>query len=98
MFGRACLSTGGSDPLWRGDGKEIFYLSPSGSIMAVQVGPEGGQLKLGSPRVLFRANTAYYDVAQGGEKFLLMWLATRAQGNHISYKLASGVEAMNVSP
>jgi hypothetical protein len=61
-----------SDPLWRSAGKEIFYLSPNGSIMAVQVGLEGRQLKLGLPQLLFRANTSYYDVARGGEKFLLV--------------------------
>jgi hypothetical protein len=39
--------------------------------MAVPVGTEGGQLKLGSPELLFRLNTTYYDVASGGQKFLL---------------------------
>ena len=28
---------GGSEPRWRGDGKEMFYLSPSGMLMAVTV-------------------------------------------------------------
>jgi hypothetical protein len=39
--------------------------------MAVQVGLEGAQLKLGLPQLLFRANTSYYDVAREGAKFLL---------------------------
>jgi hypothetical protein len=39
--------------------------------MAVPIGTEGGQLKLGAPRALFRADTANYDAAPGGQEFLL---------------------------
>ena len=40
-------------------------------LMAVPIGTEDGQLKLGAPRVLFRADTANYDAAPGGQEFLL---------------------------
>ena len=31
---------GGTEPRWRGDGKEIFYIAPSGMLMAVPVNGE----------------------------------------------------------
>ena len=63
--------SGGTFPLWRNDGKELFFISQNGALMAVPIGTEGGQLKLGAPRALFRAGTTNYDVAPGGQKFLL---------------------------
>jgi eukaryotic-like serine/threonine-protein kinase len=39
--GMGQVSRGGaSEPRWRGDGKEIFYLAPSGMLMAVPVNGE----------------------------------------------------------
>jgi eukaryotic-like serine/threonine-protein kinase len=38
---------GGNQPRWRGDGKELFYLSPGGKLMAVDV-TEGPIFKAGS--------------------------------------------------
>jgi eukaryotic-like serine/threonine-protein kinase len=32
---------GGTEPRWRGDGKEIYYLAPSGMLMAVPVNAQG---------------------------------------------------------
>src|SRR5262249_37093132 len=64
-------TTGGSGPHWRNDGKELFFGGLNGMLMAVPVGEEGGQLKLGAPQALFRAATDQYDVAPGGQKFLL---------------------------
>jgi Tol biopolymer transport system component len=60
---------------WSSDGKYIlyvnFYLGLNGTLMAVPVATEGGQLRLGAPQPLFRTNTVSYDVAAGGKKFLL---------------------------
>jgi len=64
-------TSGGMLPQWRNDGKELFYLGLNGTLMAVSVATEGGQLKLGTPQPLFRTNTTSYDVAPGGKKFLL---------------------------
>ena len=64
-------TSGGFSPEWRNDGKELFYLGLNGTLMAVPVGTEGGQLKLGTPQPLFRTNTVSYDVVPGGKKFLL---------------------------
>lgn len=53
---RVPLSTGGGfEPRWRGDGKEIFYLTPDRRIMAVDVRVTGGTFEAGTPRTLFNA-------------------------------------------
>ncbi len=46
-------SGGGVQPKWRADGKELFYLSPEGTMMSVEVRP-GATLDIGTPRPLFR--------------------------------------------
>jgi hypothetical protein len=70
--GKLQVSTsGGTYPIWRNDGKEHFFLSLSWVVTAVPIGAEGGQLKLGAPQALFRTITNYYDVAPGGQKFLI---------------------------
>ena len=66
----AGLPERGTYPIWRNDGKELFFLSLSWVVTAVPIGVEGGQLKLGAPQALFRTSSAYYDVAPGGQKFL----------------------------
>ncbi len=43
---------GGSDPSWRGDGKEIYYRSPDQKLMAVEVRP-GADFQAGVPQALF---------------------------------------------
>jgi DNA-binding winged helix-turn-helix (wHTH) protein/Tol biopolymer transport system component len=48
---------GGSQPQWRADQQELFYLSPDRSLMAVTVRPGVGEA-FGTPRRLFRAPIA----------------------------------------
>jgi len=70
---------GGRDPVWRRDGKEIFYVSPAGALIAVGVvAPAGGALDLGAPRVLFTGVTVdenpighNYVASADGQRFLL---------------------------
>jgi Tol biopolymer transport system component len=70
---------GGTEPRWRGDGKEIFYLSPKQEIMSVAVMAAGG-LSTGPPAPLFQirprapvssTDVFSYDVAAGGQRFLV---------------------------
>jgi serine/threonine protein kinase len=72
-------TSGGSQPKWRGDGKELFYLSGDGKIMAVQV-KTGANFDAGSPVELFQADAREmvatseefsYDVSKDGQKFLI---------------------------
>jgi len=70
---------GGTEPRWRGDGKEIFYISPSGMLMAVPVGSDGG-FSTGTPAPLFQihgrapissTDAFTYDVTKDGKRFLV---------------------------
>ena len=74
------ISTGGgSDPRWRNDGSELYYLSPDRALMAVSVAP-GGHFEASGPKVLFQAPTSgplglgvrfNYAVGHGGRRFLI---------------------------
>jgi Tol biopolymer transport system component len=70
---------GGSEPRWRGDGKEIFYIAPGGALMAVAVNGEG-TFATGTPVPLFQirgrapissTDVFTYDVAKDGKRFLV---------------------------
>jgi hypothetical protein len=69
---------GGSHPRWRADGKELFFLAPDGTLMAVDAKLQPA-LELGTPRPLFKANVmdiiqglvSPYDVTPDGQRFLL---------------------------
>ena len=73
-------TAGGAFPLWRSDGKELYYLNPDGAIMAATVAVAGSMLAPGAPVVLFgtrilggRGGSALgrsYDVAPDG-RFLI---------------------------
>jgi hypothetical protein len=53
---------GGNQPRWRGDGKELFYLSLGGKLMAVDV-TEGPIFKAGSPLFQLSVTDVYSDAA-----------------------------------
>jgi Tol biopolymer transport system component len=71
-------SGGGAHPVWRGDGRELYYWS-DGSLVAVRLdAPRGGATPaVGAPTVLFSApyyigpNTMY-DVSPDGERFVIV--------------------------
>jgi eukaryotic-like serine/threonine-protein kinase len=65
-------SGGGRTPLWRGDGKEIFYMSPDGMATAVSVDTSGG-IAIGSAKPLFKvpAGLLFWDVSPDGTRFFL---------------------------
>ena len=51
---RLLVSTsGGNDPCWRRDGKELFYVSPDRKLMAVDVRLDGALPEFGTPHALF---------------------------------------------
>ena len=66
-------SGGGTEPRWRRDGRELFYLTPSGKMMAVEViaGPE---FHAGTPTPLFQAppGVVVGDVTADGKRFLFV--------------------------
>jgi hypothetical protein len=70
---------GGDDPHWRGDGKELFYVSSDGYMTAVTLRQERQALGVDRPQRLFRirsgaGRTPYlssFDVAPRGDRFLI---------------------------
>jgi eukaryotic-like serine/threonine-protein kinase len=72
-------NSGGDQPKWRSDGKELFYLAPDSRMMAVPV-KTGANFDAGTPVALFQANPRElvatseqfsYDVSKDGQKFLI---------------------------
>jgi Tol biopolymer transport system component len=52
--GRWQISTaGGEEPSWRGDGKELYYVSAKDELMAVDIERTGDSVRAGPPRKLF---------------------------------------------
>jgi eukaryotic-like serine/threonine-protein kinase len=70
-------SNGGAHPVWRADGRELYYWN-SGRLVAVRLDTKpGGIPVVGPPTVLFRApyyvgpNTMY-DVSPDGQQFVII--------------------------
>ena len=71
---------GGTEPRWRGDGKEIFYLAPGSMLTAVSVTEGNGTLLFSTLQPLFQmhgrapissSDLFTYDVARDGRRFLV---------------------------
>jgi len=63
---------GGFDPRWRGDGREIFYLSPNGKMMAVETDYGADDFRIGAAQALFDlSRSADYDVTRDGQRFIV---------------------------
>ena len=70
----ASLGRGGRDPVWRKDGRELFYYEPGGSIMAVQIEPTAGSPRASLPARLFQVDARTYRsfvIAPDGQRFLI---------------------------
>ena len=73
-------TAGGIYPVWRPDGKELYYLNPAGAMMAVPITVTGSTFAPGAPVVLFPTHIVsggvdtgqgrQYDVAPDG-RFLI---------------------------
>jgi Tol biopolymer transport system component len=64
----------GSAPIWKADGKEIYFLDDKNRIAAVSVRVVGDGLELGRPEALFQARLTgtSFDVSRDGSRFLLI--------------------------
>ena len=76
--GRRQISTsGGSHPKWRGDAKEIFYLTRDNKLMAAEVNGQAATLEVGAVRALFAVSNYapeagnVYDVTADCRRFLV---------------------------
>ncbi|HET6962832.1 MAG TPA: hypothetical protein VFJ27_10060, partial [Terriglobia bacterium] len=80
-------TAGGTQPSWRRNGKELFYLAADSKIMAVSV-KTGDTLEAGIPRPLFKIDSVVgidsvgaseYDVTADGERFLVSMAVAEAR-------------------
>ena len=76
---RRISANGGSEPRWRGDGKELFFLAADQRLMGVIVESEAG-FEIGTPAALFTIRTGStrnngydvnYTVTRDGLRFLV---------------------------
>jgi hypothetical protein len=70
-------SAGGTFPQWRGDGRELFYLSPDFKVMAVSLKETADSIEPSPPRELFTiaAPGTYmspFEVSRDGQRFLVL--------------------------
>jgi hypothetical protein len=67
---------GGIQPRWSSDGRELYYIAPNGTLMAVPITMKGTALEPGTPVALFQTRIwgggtnatqgQQYDVAPDG--------------------------------
>jgi Tol biopolymer transport system component len=65
---------GQTETQWSADGKELYYMLPTYTLLTVPVKNAGGALQFGAPRTLvsnWSAPQVFYDVAPDGKKILL---------------------------
>jgi len=74
---RQMSTNGGVWPVWRRDGRELFYIAPDGTLTTIAIKPEG-DLEAGVARALFKTHVAEqwqrlrnYAVARDGQRFLI---------------------------
>ena len=78
----------GSEPRWKADGKELYYMSGN-KLMAASVKTDGASFEAGVPRVLFEARFATEVrrnryVAAGDGRFLVNSLPEQTQNERAS--------------
>ena len=85
-------SGGGASPMWRRDGKEVFYLAPDRSVVAVPIALTQGGLTSGTPKPLFRnaglrlatiAGNTPFGVSADGRRFLAIVTVGEAEASPI---------------
>ncbi len=68
-------TTGGQNPRWRDDAKEIFYLASDNRIMATEVSSKSDTFEVGATTPLFKTRAVRpgkaYEVSPDGQRFLV---------------------------
>jgi DNA-binding winged helix-turn-helix (wHTH) protein/Tol biopolymer transport system component len=76
---RTISSSGGAEPQWKRDGRELYYLAPDGTLMAVPVRTSERVLDAGRPLPLFQVRIPsdiitfrnHYAPSADGQRFLI---------------------------
>ena len=71
-------TNGGTYPLWRRDGSELFFVAPDGQMMSSAVKTAGTEFQFAAPKSLFKTrmlawitNFHEYDISPDGQRFLI---------------------------
>lgn len=76
-------NTGGTQPVWRRDGRELFYWAADNSLMSISLSFKSGALEAGFARILSRWNnpvgyigvSSALDVSNDGQRFVAISVA-----------------------
>jgi hypothetical protein len=85
---------GGMQPVWRKEGRDLFYVSPERNLMAVQVKPEGTDFAFIDAQRLIAARTAGWE---GGNAMGAQYAAT-ADGQRFLISSAAEIPPITVMP
>jgi Tol biopolymer transport system component len=79
-------TSGGVQPRWRADGKELFYRDASGAIASVDVTVGASSISTSVPRRLFSpaAGVPSWDVSRDGKQFLVLVPVTQSMPDPIT--------------
>lgn len=84
-------AAGGEEPMWRRDGKELYFLAPGNKLMAVDVNATGPSLQAGIPKELFETQMIpvwywrnIYFPSVDGQRFLVLAPAGEVQAPPIT--------------
>ena len=96
-YERRVSANGAGAPLWRKDGKELFYITLDGKFMAVDV-KCGPRVVTGVPKLLFQVpfpvdvSTIVFCVAQDGNKFIFAEPIESQEALSVVLNWASGLK------
>ena len=82
-------TSGGSDPMWRSDGRELFYLAPNDEVMTVSINTDSAAFEASAPHPLFQARLVdwvmrdRYAVSPDGQRFLMLAPAGESKSSPI---------------
>jgi serine/threonine protein kinase/Tol biopolymer transport system component len=84
-------TAGGTEPMWRRDGKELYYLTPDEKLMAVDVNTTAAAFQAGIPKELFQAQLVplsywrnIYVPSPDGQRFLMITPASQEKPRPIT--------------
>lgn len=84
---------GGTQPRWRGDGKELYYVAPDRKLMAVEVKATAVNFERGTPQPLFELRSS----VNANEAAFLWGYTPSADGKHFLVAEIAGTSG-NVPP
>jgi hypothetical protein len=66
---RQVSTQGGLEPHWRRDCKELFYMAPTQTLMAVGVKSNPTTLEVSPPKALFATRIKWMEIQGGGHHY-----------------------------